>query len=44
MKQFLKFATEKLTGVSIPDSRYTLEEIIGNGKIGVVFKGKRQLT
>ncbi len=44
MKEFLKFAKENLVGIPIQDTRFTLGDIVGNGKIGVVFKGTRQLT
>ena len=45
MNDFLSFATNNLKNFIIQNSNFTLgEEILGSGKIGVVFKAKRKLT
>lgn len=44
MKEFIKFAENSLIGFQIASSPFTLNEIIGYGKIGVVFKASRYLT
>ncbi len=44
MNDFLNFCKTKLEKFQISDTRFTLGKIIGNGKIGVVFKSNRSLT